>query len=136
MAFKPCTACHEKFNGKATSIYFSWMEDSRRIAYIARLCLDCTFDWAAPWIKRAIARHDEVSCDQCGASGPDDYQPVWTTVYRPKAEMEQFELVFCDECVEMTRAKVSDGARLAPDLNGVSSRGPVNNADEDVRTPW
>lgn len=117
-------------------MYFAWMENDVRVAYVARLCWDCTFEWAAPWIKRAIARDSDVSCDQCGASGPDDYGPVWTTVYRPKSEMEQFELVFCDECIDLTRAKISDGSQLAPPRNGVSSQGPVNNAEAERLVPW
>jgi hypothetical protein len=136
MAFKPCTHCAQRFTGKPTSIYSAWMEDDIRQSWVAKLCGDCTFNMVGPPVRRAIARNGDESCDLCGATGPGRYDPLYLTVYQPRAEMEQFELVTCDECTEQLRDLMLRMSQPVPNRSQGRSQGPVNNRDAARPVPW
>jgi hypothetical protein len=136
MAFRPCTSCDARFTGKPTSVYSAWMEDDVRNSWVAKLCPDCTFNLVGPPVRRAIARKDDVTCDLCGASGPDDYSPLYLTVYQPKSEMEQFELVSCGDCTEQVRGLFLKMSQPVPNRSQGSSRGLVNTQDAARPVPW
>lgn len=136
MAFRPCTSCAQKFPSKPTSIYSAWMEDDLRQSWVAKLCPDCTFNLVGPPVRRSIARKDDISCDLCGGSGPDDYDPLYLTVYQPKAEMEQFELVTCSECTQAVRELFLKMSQPVPNRSQGSAQGPVHSRDAARPVPW
>ena len=135
MAPKPCQACKARFKDKATSVYWAWMESGVRVAYRSQLCMDCVRSVVAPWVKRAVLRDFGTGCDQCGGTGPDDYELVYTTVYRPRVEAEQFELMFCSEDNDKLQYDVRNIAGVLPDRQPAGSRGPENTQDV-TEAPW
>jgi hypothetical protein len=136
MAVKPCTSCNQRFREKASSVYAAWMGQGGRLSYRASLCMPCVYEVVAPLIKRSIARGYEDGCDQCGATGKDEYFLMWLNVYLPKREQEAFELMFCP----MDRdGAVADFSRIGIRLKErelVSSQGPANERDDADSVPW
>jgi len=136
VAVKPCTSCSEKFPGKPSSVYSAWMGGQGRESYRASLCMDCVRRHIAEIVRRAIARGSGYeTCDQCGGLGRD-ISPVWLNIYLPKREQEAFEVVFCEDCVELARSRLAHMSRRLPDRQLVSSQGPVNGQTDDTSVPW
>jgi hypothetical protein len=136
MALKPCSACTQRFAGKATSVYSAWMDGQGRESYRASLCMDCVRRHIAELVKKSIARAYEPGCDDCGATGADTYSPVWLNVYLPKREQEAFELMFCSDDVKLARSRLAHMSTRLTDRQPVSSRGLANERDEVTSVPW
>lgn len=135
MAPKPCQACKKRFKDKATSVYWAWMENGVRIAFRSQLDMDCVRDFVAPMVKNAVLRDYGTGCDVCHATGPDDYELVYVTVYRPRVEAEQFELSFCGEDLEKTQHAIRLISGVLPDRQPAGSRGPEN-TQAVTEAPW
>jgi hypothetical protein len=136
MALKPCSACTQRFAGKATSVYSAWMDGQGRESYRASLCMDCVYAHIAPLIKRSIARGMDESCDQCGGADTKGYDIVWLNVYLPKREQEAFELMFCQDDAKLGRSRLAHMSTRLTDRQPVSSRGLANERDEVTSVPW
>jgi hypothetical protein len=136
MAVKPCSACGEKFTGKATSVYSAWMDGQGREAYRSSLCMICVRSHIAELVKKSISRGFKDGCDECGATGKDDYSPLWLNVYLPKREQEAFELMFCSQDVQLARSRLAHMGTKLPNRESVSSRGLENEQIEAGSVPW
>jgi hypothetical protein len=136
MAVKPCTACSQRFREKASSVYAAWMGQGGRMSYRASLCTACVHKEIAPSVKKSIARNYDSACDDCGGTGPDDYQLVWLNVYLPKREQEAFELMFCDDCGPGKRADFSRIGIRMKERDLQESRGLANGQDGEQAVPW
>jgi hypothetical protein len=136
MALKPCSACANRYTGKASSVYSAWMDGQGRESYRASLCMICIRTHVAELVKRSITRNFEPGCDECGGTGPDDYSQIWLNVYLPGREQEAFELMFCGDDVKLARSRFAHMSTRLTDRQLVSSRGHANERDEVTSVPW
>lgn len=136
MAYQPCTSCKERYPGKATSVYSAWRNGDGMQRQVAKLCERCVHDSIAPYVKRAIERGNATGCDQCGSTGPDDYDMVYLTVYLPKREREDFLLTFCSEHESEMHGRLAHLSVRLPERQPQESSGQRTHGDDTGATPW
>lgn len=103
---------------------------------VAKLCERCVHDSIAPYVKRAIERGNATGCDQCGSTGPDDYDMVYLTVYLPKREREDFLLTFCSEHESEMHGRLAHLSVRLPERQPQESSGQRTHGDDTGATPW
>jgi len=136
MAYAPCSCCKSRFGGKATSVYSAWRNGDGMQRQVAKLCTRCVHENVAPYVKRAVARDYETGCDKCGSTGPDAYSAVFLTVYRPKAEREDFQLSFCSEHDKQAQGELHHMSMRLPERQPQESSGQRTQGDAAEATPW
>lgn len=132
MSLYPCSACAQRKPGKYAAVYSAWFNGgNERIAQRQRFCLDCMSGTIAALIKRQIANGDDMTiCPACGEKSEGECQPVYMTIYLPKAEPLEYALPICDGCAVETREYLRNGSLPLED-RGVGVRGPSQSATLD-----
>lgn len=131
MSFRPCSLCGQRKPGKQATAYNAWFDkDEVRIAWKQRLCADCLTETYAEVLKKSSS--DSTGADTCVACGglqPTSSAPVFMTLYLPKQEPREYELVLCADCADTLQSFMTKGAEELEDRSA-RTRGPTTSPSD------
>ena len=130
---RPCSACHQRSIDGLASIYWAWYpQRDVRVAYVSKLCIDCTTTHVVPLaattpLDRAESGSD--NCALCGIGTADDPNYLYATVYAPHQNQADLEALLCGPCMATMAGFCRENGRSLPDRGSVTD----NHSRADAR---
>lgn len=123
MLRNPCSACGTRSGGKLASLYWAWFRvDGERTAWKQRLCVECTRTSLVTLLEHSTQDSSILTmCPACGADASSDLDPIYLTLYLPKADPLSYELPTCAPCAARIRIAAQVGAQKLADRQQRSS---------------
>lgn len=129
MALVPCTVCGRRPFGKPVSVYVSWFLNGDRFSFRHGLCRGDAELFAENLRQLKPLRSDKEdeewpeTCSVCGQLTTEDLEPVYLTIFPPRAEQLDLVIPTCSICQTNIAGQLSQGAikqvdRLGPSRNG------------------
>jgi hypothetical protein len=128
-----CAAGQHPGKERLASLYWAWFRTDRvRVAYKQRLCSDHARERLQGLLSHITDDSpDLILCPACGTDASTDLDPIFLTLYMPRAESRAFDLSTCSACAAKIRITALEGAeRLEDRANGTAA------AVEAVNDAW
>lgn len=124
MSVFPCGRCGQRVPGKLASVYWAWFDASgERQAWKELLCAPCVGTALRELLRKSQEASPNVAqCPACGSDSSADMDPIYATVYMPKMEPLELQLVTDAACAAKLRIPIVDSGRKLP--NRRENEGP------------